>query len=109
MTAPRAGVRVVEIASFVAAPSAGALLADLGADVTKVSPAFETDSRAKRALALDPTRPEAVEALLRVIDGAGKPARIHATLNGCGTRGDDADRPAFEAGLADDESAKLLR
>ena len=36
MTAPLAGIRVVEIASFVAAPAGGALLADLGAEVVKV-------------------------------------------------------------------------
>ena len=35
-TAPLAGIRVVELASFVAAPAAGALLADLGAEVIKV-------------------------------------------------------------------------
>jgi crotonobetainyl-CoA:carnitine CoA-transferase CaiB-like acyl-CoA transferase len=144
MTAPLEGIRVVEIASFVAAPSAGALLADLGADVIKVevpegelyrhtrprmngfksdidvSPAFEMDNRGKRSLALDLTRPEALEALLRVIDGADvvlttllpgrqkrfrldplslrarKPALVHATLNGYGTAGAEADRPAFD-------------
>ena len=91
---PLDGVRVVEVASFVAAPSGGALLADLGAEVIKVevpqgevyrnarpsmngyksdfpeSPAFQMDNRGKRSLALDLTRPEAREALLRVIDGA---------------------------------------
>jgi crotonobetainyl-CoA:carnitine CoA-transferase CaiB-like acyl-CoA transferase len=36
MSAPLEGIRVVEIASFVAAPSGGALLADLGAEVVKV-------------------------------------------------------------------------
>ncbi|MFQ5417632.1 MAG: CoA transferase [Myxococcota bacterium] len=36
MDAPLAGVRVVEVANFVAVPAAGALLADLGADVVKV-------------------------------------------------------------------------
>jgi crotonobetainyl-CoA:carnitine CoA-transferase CaiB-like acyl-CoA transferase len=90
--APLEGVRVVEIASFVAAPSAGALLADLGAEVIKVeipegelfrhtrprmngfgsdidvSPAFEMDNRGKRSLALDLSKAEAREALLRVID-----------------------------------------
>jgi crotonobetainyl-CoA:carnitine CoA-transferase CaiB-like acyl-CoA transferase len=83
---------VVEIASFVAAPSGGALLADLGAEVIKVevpqgeiyrharpsmngyksdfpeSPAFQMDNRGKRSLALDLTRPAAREALLCVID-----------------------------------------
>ena len=36
MTAPLAGIRVVELASFVAAPAGGALLVDLGAEVIKV-------------------------------------------------------------------------
>ncbi len=144
MPAPLAGIRVVEIASFVAAPSAGALLADLGAEVIKVevpegelyrhtrprmngfsadidlSPAFEMDNRGKRSLALDLTRTEALDALRAVIDRADvvltnllpgrqrrfgldaatlrarKPALVHATLNGYGTRGDEADRPAFD-------------
>jgi len=144
MAAPLEGIRVVEIASFVAAPSAGALLADLGAEVIKVevpegelyrhtrprmngfaseidiSPAFEMDNRGKRSLALDLTKPEAIEALLRVVDRSdvvltnllpGRqrrfgldpealrrrvPGLVHATLNGYGTRGDEADRPAFD-------------
>ncbi len=94
MQAPLSGVRVVEIASFVAAPAAGALLADLGAEVIKVevpggetlrhsrpkllgwksdfpdAPQFHMDNRGKRSLALDLRRAEAREALLRVIDGA---------------------------------------
>ena len=94
MTAPLAGIRVVEVATFVAAPSAGALLADLGADVIKVevpggelyrnarprmngfktdfdgAPPFEMDNRGKRSLMLDLTRPESGSALQRVIDGA---------------------------------------
>ena len=72
MQAPLEGNRVVEVANYVAAPSAGALLADLGADVVKVevpqgeiyrqtrprhlghkvdfygSPAFQMDNRGKR-------------------------------------------------------------
>jgi crotonobetainyl-CoA:carnitine CoA-transferase CaiB-like acyl-CoA transferase len=91
---PLDGIRVVEVASFVAAPSGGALLADLGAEVIKVevpqgevyrnarpsmngyksdfpeSPAFQMDNRGKRSLALDLTRPAARGALLRVIDRA---------------------------------------
>lgn len=35
---PLDGIKVVELASFVAAPSAGAILADMGADVIKVEP-----------------------------------------------------------------------
>ncbi len=94
MSAPLAGIRVVEISTFVAAPAAGALLADLGAEVIKVevpagelyrharprmngfktsfdgSPPFEMENRGKRSLALDLTRPDASAALQRVIDGA---------------------------------------
>ncbi len=94
MALPLDGIRVVEIASFVAAPSGGALLADLGAEVIKVevpqgevmrhavprmngyrsefseSPAFQMDNRGKRSLALDLTRPAARAALARVIERA---------------------------------------
>ena len=85
--APLEGIRVVEIASFVAAPAAGALLRDLGADVVKVevprgeiyrhstprnsgirhpfpeAPHFQMDNRGKRSLALDLTREPARKAL----------------------------------------------
>jgi len=91
---PLAGVRVVEVASFVAVPAAGALLADLGADVVKVeirrgevyrhgrpslagyesdfpeNPAFHMDNKGKRSLVLDLTRAECRDALLRLIDRA---------------------------------------
>jgi crotonobetainyl-CoA:carnitine CoA-transferase CaiB-like acyl-CoA transferase len=89
--APLAGIRVVEIASFVAVPAAGALLADLGAEVIKVevpwgeiyrharprlagfdndfpaSPPFQMDNRGKKSLALDLALPQAQEALSKVI------------------------------------------
>jgi crotonobetainyl-CoA:carnitine CoA-transferase CaiB-like acyl-CoA transferase len=95
MQAPLAGIKVVEIAHYVAVPAAGALLADLGADVVKVElppkgeiyrrgrpvfsgyasefpegPGFHLDNRGKRSLMLDLTDPEARSALLRLIDGA---------------------------------------
>jgi crotonobetainyl-CoA:carnitine CoA-transferase CaiB-like acyl-CoA transferase len=94
MDAPLAGVRVVEVASYVAVPAAGALLADLGADVVKVelprgeiyrhgrpklagsesdfpeNPPFHMDNKGKRSIGLDLTRPEACEALGRMIDRA---------------------------------------
>ena len=95
MKAPLEGIRVVEIAHYVAVPAAGALLADLGADVVKVelppkgeiyrrsrpkyagyqtefpeAPAFHLDNRGKRSLMIDLTHPDAREALYRVIDGA---------------------------------------
>ncbi len=94
MPAPLDGIRVVEIASFVAAPACGALLADLGAEVIKVevpwgeiyrhsrpsfagydsdflgAPHFHMDNRGKHSLALDLALPQAVEALAKVIAGA---------------------------------------
>ena len=94
MTAPLSGVRVVELASFVAAPAAGALLADLGAEVIKVevpwgeiyrhslpryagydsdfglAPHFHMDNRGKRSVVLDLALPQAVEALKRLVDRA---------------------------------------
>jgi crotonobetainyl-CoA:carnitine CoA-transferase CaiB-like acyl-CoA transferase len=94
MSAPLSGIRVVELASFVAAPAAGALLADLGAEVIKVevpwgeiyrhslprlagyksdfglAPHFHMDNRGKRSVALDLALPEAVEALQRIVDRA---------------------------------------
>lgn len=94
MTAPLAGIRVVELASFVAAPAAGALLADLGAEVVKVeipegelyrhsrpkllgiksdfpeAAHFQMDNRGKRSLALDLTREPARAALAQLVDRA---------------------------------------
>jgi len=94
MDAPLQGIRVVELASYVAVPAAGTLLADLGADVVKVevpqgeiyryalpqflgyqtefaeAPQFHMDNRGKRSLTLDITRPAARAALQRLIDGA---------------------------------------
>ena len=81
--APLQGIRVVELASFVAAPSAGALLHDLGADVVKVevpwgevyrhstakmmgldsdfglAGPFQMSNHGKRSLALDLALPQA--------------------------------------------------
>lgn len=94
MAAPLEGIKVVEIASFVAVPAAGALLADLGAEVVKVEvpwgeiyrhssprlagfdsdfpagPPFQMDNRGKRSLALDLALPQAQEALAKVVAGA---------------------------------------
>jgi crotonobetainyl-CoA:carnitine CoA-transferase CaiB-like acyl-CoA transferase len=75
-----AGLRVVELGVWVAAPAAGALLADWGADVIKVepptgdpmrnafgslgigkdfpNPAFAQDNRGKRSIVLDLRQPE---------------------------------------------------
>jgi formyl-CoA transferase len=91
---PLRDLRVVEVASFVAVPAAGGMLADLGAEVVKVevprgeiyrlgrpalmgldsdfpeSPAFQMDNRAKRSVTLDLTRPTARDALVRLVGAA---------------------------------------
>src|SRR5258707_2201255 len=87
MRNPLAGMRVMELASFIAGPLAGRLLADMGADVIKVEPpqgdmgratppirndesvSFVALNRNKRSLMLDLKRPQAIEILLKL---AGK-------------------------------------
>lgn len=94
MTAPLEGIRVIELASFVAAPSAGALLADLGAEVVKIeipegeiyrhsrprlqgikhdfpeAPQFQMDNRGKRSLAIDLRQKSAQRAVRTLVDRA---------------------------------------
>ena len=38
MPQPLAGIRVIELANFIAGPLCGTLLADMGADVVKIEP-----------------------------------------------------------------------
>ncbi len=88
---PLDGVRVVEISSWMAAPSAGAVLADMGADVVKVEPltgdvvrnmsrkakgapdidhSFHMDNRGKRSIAVALDRPDGAEVVRKLIDRA---------------------------------------
>jgi crotonobetainyl-CoA:carnitine CoA-transferase CaiB-like acyl-CoA transferase len=87
MTKPLAGIRVIELANFIAGPLAGTLLADMGADVIKVEPpqgdmgratppirngesvSFTALNRNKRSLVLDLKQPAAVEALRKLAAG----------------------------------------
>ena len=91
MSAPLDGVRVVEVAGWMAAPGAAAMMADLGADVVKVEPMrgdplrgvirqpetdppldapFQLDNRGKRGVAVALDRPEGQELVRRLIDSA---------------------------------------
>jgi len=91
MTGPLDGVRVVEAASFLAAPAAASLMADMGASVIKIEPpsgdlyrgnqrgldgqrnmnySFEVDNRGKRSIALDFNLPEGLETARRLIGSA---------------------------------------
>lgn len=94
MVAPMSGVRVIEATSWMAAPSAGAMLADMGADVIKVEPlrgdpvrglirqprvpeqwpdidySFTVDNRGKRSVAIAFDEPDGAAAMRRLIDSA---------------------------------------
>jgi crotonobetainyl-CoA:carnitine CoA-transferase CaiB-like acyl-CoA transferase len=86
-----AGLKIVEYASYIAAPGAGGMLADWGAEIIKIeplngdairgffdsvgaqasgNPVFELDNRGKRSLALDTSRPEGLGVLRRLIAAA---------------------------------------
>jgi crotonobetainyl-CoA:carnitine CoA-transferase CaiB-like acyl-CoA transferase len=84
MAKPLAGIRVIEMANFIAGPLCGTLLGDMGADVVKIEPlngemgrqtppirngesvSFAALNRNKRSLALDLKRPEACEVILKL-------------------------------------------
>ncbi|MEE4300831.1 MAG: CoA transferase [Pseudomonadales bacterium] len=95
MTAPLAGVSVIEIDNWMAAPSAGAILADLGAEVIKIEPlrgdpmrgmgrppkiaegpakqydyGFDVDNRGKRSVAVDLTQEAGQEIVRRLVTDA---------------------------------------
>ncbi len=80
-----AGIKVVEFTHMVMGPAAGLVLADLGADVTKVEPLggdktrrlrgsgagyFSMYNRNKKSLAIDLKSPEGKEIALKLIDEA---------------------------------------
>ena len=84
MAKPLAGIRVIELANFIAGPLCGTLLADMGADVVKVEPpggdmsrqtppirngesvSFTALNRNKRSLVLDLKAPEAQQAMRKL-------------------------------------------
>jgi crotonobetainyl-CoA:carnitine CoA-transferase CaiB-like acyl-CoA transferase len=84
MSKPLEGIRVIELANFIAGPLAGTLLADMGADVIKVEPptgdlaratppirngesvSFAALNRNKRSLMLDLKQAQATEILMRL-------------------------------------------
>lgn len=79
---PLHGIRIVEIAGIGPAPFCGMLLADMGADVILVERTAGRAgdpldlgrraifNRGKRSLALDLKQPEAVDAVLRLVEHA---------------------------------------
>jgi crotonobetainyl-CoA:carnitine CoA-transferase CaiB-like acyl-CoA transferase len=78
---PLTGIRVLDISTFMAAPFAGTLLADFGADVVKIEPtggdpyrvysaSYTAVNQRKHAAALDLRKPDERGALLRLTAGA---------------------------------------
>lgn len=147
---PLSGVKVLEICAGLAGPSAGRLLAGLGADVVKVEAVetgdftrgvvpwvFRTHNRDKRSIAVDLTKDEGREVVLRLardsdvllqsqrpgfLDSVGlgrkaiedaAPGLIYASLSGFGSTGPDAHRRGVdmlvqaEAGLASAQSGLI--
>ncbi|HEX6866170.1 MAG TPA: CoA transferase, partial [Caulobacteraceae bacterium] len=135
------GLKVVELATYIAAPGAGGIMADWGAEVVKIeppkgdpmrrffdtlgtdfdtNPVFDLDNRGKRGVVLDITRPEGLEAALKLVAGAdvfltnvrpaalkragldwdslktGNPRLIYCSLTGYGLQGPDADKPGMD-------------
>jgi crotonobetainyl-CoA:carnitine CoA-transferase CaiB-like acyl-CoA transferase len=90
VVAPLEGIRVVEVANWMAAPGAAAIMADMGAEVVKVEPlrgdamrgatrqpamprgaapldaSFQMDNRGKRGIAVALNRPEGAELVRRL-------------------------------------------
>src|SRR5713101_2962818 len=118
------GLKVVDLASFIAGPGAAVILSDFGADVIKVEPPsgdtwrigykippqprahdnypWHLNNRNKRGLALNLKSPEAGEVLERLVKWADvlivntpHPARKHLKL-GYGDQGPDANLPGFD-------------
>ena len=85
------GLKIVELATYIAAPGAAGIMADWGAEVIKIeqpggdpirkffdsigsdqaaNPVFELDNRGKKSIVLDISKPEGHEVLTRLIQTA---------------------------------------
>ncbi len=138
------GLKVLDCASFIAAPAAATVLSDFGADVIKIEPpgagdpyrnlpnlpgypasehnfAWLLESRNKKSLALDLSKPEGQAVLHRLAEDADvfitnyPPAvrerlgithehlapknerLIYASFTGYGEKGDEANKPGFDS------------
>ena len=138
------GLRVLDCASFIAAPAAATVLSDFGADVIKIEPpgsgdpyrnlpnlpgyphsthnfAWMLESRNKKSLALDLSRPEGQAVLHRLVAETDvfitnfPPAvrgrlkmtyaelaplnerLIYASFTGYGEKGEEANKPGFDS------------
>ena len=73
-TGPLAGCRVIELAGIGPGPYCAHLLADMGAEVIIIdrpsSRPYPIDARGKKSMVLDLRKPEAVEAVLKLVETA---------------------------------------
>lgn len=74
---PLQGIKVVELAGIGPGPFCGMLLSDMGAEVIRVERKgaraggkFDVLSRGRRTIAVDLKKPEGVEAVLKLVEGA---------------------------------------
>jgi crotonobetainyl-CoA:carnitine CoA-transferase CaiB-like acyl-CoA transferase len=138
------GLKVLDCASFIAAPAAATVLSDFGAEVIKIEPpgagdpyrnlpnlpgypvsqhnfAWMLESRNKKSLALDLSRPEGQAVLYRLAAEADvfitnfppsvrqrlgirhedlmplNPRLIYASFTGYGEKGEEANKPGFDS------------
>ena len=138
-----AGLKVIDCASFIAAPAAATVLSDFGADVVKIEPpggdpyrqlvtlpgyprselnyAWMLESRNKRSIALDLTKPEGQDVVHKLAATADvfitnyppsvrrklgltykklaplNARLIYASFTGYGEAGPEADKPGFDS------------
>lgn len=138
------GLRVIDCASFIAAPAAATVLSDFGAEVIKIEPpgvgdpyrnlpnlpgypisphnyAWLLESRNKKSLALDLSKPEGRAVLHRLVAQADvfitnfppavrqrlgityeelaplNPRLIYTSFTGYGEKGEEANKPGFDS------------
>src|SRR5580704_12201331 len=99
MDLPLQGVKVVEVAMWVAGPSTTAVLGDWGADVIKLEDPTTGDPI--RGFVTRTMRdPIARMKLDYATLSARNPRLIYASINGYGHRGPDRNRPAYDYAAA---------
>ncbi len=134
------GVKVVDMATYIAGPATAGMMCDWGAEVIKIeapggdairwnrpplheggwNPTFDQDNRGKRSIVIDYRKPEGVEVIRKLIEGADvfvtslrprillkagldydsvkvwRPDLIYASVTGYGLQGSEVDTPAFD-------------
>ena len=138
------GLKVLDCASFIAAPAAATVLGDFGADVIKIEPpgsgdpyrnlpnlpgypvsphnyAWMLESRNKKSIALDLSKPEGRNVLRRLVEQTDvfitnfppavrqrlgityeelaplNPRLVYASFTGYGEKGEEANKPGFDS------------